>query len=123
MLIDKLLISFLSKNNISCVGFGNIFISDSFIFSNDMVATISLENINESDIKIFPNPTHDILFFERNEINNLSISIINTTGNIVYEKIFFDNIISVSLKDLEPGMYLIKLQDDTGISYKNVLKL
>ncbi len=86
-------------------------------------ATISLENINESDIKIFPNPTHDILFFERNEINNLSISIINTTGNIVYEKIFFDNIISVSLKDLEPGMYLIKLQDDTGISYKNVLKL
>ena len=80
-------------------------------------ATISLENIDESDIKIFPNPTHDILFFERNEINNLSISIINTTGNIVYEKIFFDNIISVSLKDLEPGMYLIKLQDDTCLLY------
>lgn len=86
-------------------------------------ATISLQNINNSDIKIFPNPTQDILFFERNEINSLLISIINTTGNIVYEKMFFDDIISISLKDLESGMYLIKLQDDSGINYKNVMKL
>lgn len=86
-------------------------------------ANITLENIHESDVKIFPNPTSDILYFQRNENINLSISIYNTTGNIIYEKMVFDDIISISLKDFESGMYLIKLQDEFGITYKNIMKL
>lgn len=86
-------------------------------------ATTTLENITELALNIFPNPTQDILFFQRNENNKLSINIFNTTGNLVYEKIFFDGLISVSLKDFESGIYLIKLQNDNGITYKSVLKM
>jgi len=86
-------------------------------------ATVYLENIKGSEINIFPNPTQDFLYLQRNENSNLTVSILNTTGNIVYEKIFSDVLISIPLKELVSGMYLIKLQDNTGILYKNIIKL
>lgn len=85
--------------------------------------TVKLENIMVSEINIFPNPIQDFLYLHRNVNSNLVISIFNSTGHIIYEKIFSDVLITIPLNDLVSGMYLIKLQDNTGILYKNIMKL
>lgn len=86
-------------------------------YSNALGTYLKTDNpiLPKFEIEVYPNPVADVLHIKGVELNKLSkIQIYNINGNLIKEldKLsIFDNNINVSL--LEPGIYLIKLDENT----------
>ena len=70
----------------------------------------SFANFNE--LNIFPNPTNRILNVVC-EING-ELSIINSIGKTIYKQDKNSKKITLDLKEIKSGIYLIKLEDYTS---------
>lgn len=72
-----------------------------------------IEIINSKNVKIFPNPSDDLI--EVNiDLSNGSIvysEIYNMTGALVYLKLFKTSQFNINVSDFESGIYVIKLLD------------
>jgi hypothetical protein len=85
-------------------------------FSN---AQLSIEDeMLDNSLKIFPNPTEDILFIKGNE-NLMSVSIYNMLGKEVLSKMNSNNI---DVKVLPKGVYIIKISDNVGQINRKFIK-
>lgn len=85
-------------------------------FSN---AQLSIEDeMLDNSLKIFPNPTEDILFTKGNK-NLMSVSIYNMLGKEVLSKMNTNNI---DVKVLPKGVYIIKISDDVGQINRKFIK-
>ena len=85
-------------------------------FSN---AQLSIEDeMLDNSLKIFPNPTEDILFIKGNK-NLMSVSIYNMLGKEVLSKMNTNNI---DVKVLPKGVYIIKISDDVGQINRKFIK-
>ncbi len=82
------------------------------------------ENIFEKNISIYPNPTSDILVIELKTLESVNITITDLAGKVVYKKQqIHENSISLSLKNLKNGSYIIIINsNEISKSYK-LLKL
>lgn len=71
---------------------------------------------DSNDIKLYPNPTQDILYFESFQSRTLlSYSIYDVTGRLIelnHDRINQDN--SIDVTDLNNALYFIELQFDNG---------
>ena len=70
--------------------------------------------VQEPAIRIYPNPVRDVLWIslEEDPGENVTVSLLSTDGKIVAEKILYrerELTGSMSLQDLEPGIYIIRL--------------
>jgi endoglucanase len=86
--------------------------------------TANKTDFNESDaLKIFPNPTSDILQVDiANTEDFTSVSIIDFQGRLVYEKkITSKGMIEISLDNYKEGMYFVKLSGKKEVT-KSFLK-
>ncbi len=82
-----------------------------------LIDFIGLNNINEGDFKLYPNPTNDNFYIQSNTKGQLDVSIINLQGKIVYHKNVNPNSpIDVSL--FSQGVYFIQIK--TNNSYKTI---
>lgn len=80
--------------------------------------SIMIDNLNISSISspvihpinLYPNPTQDVLFLETNQ-SIQTIRIINSDGQLVYEKKHFDST-SINIADLPTGIYWLHAQLD-----------
>ncbi len=98
-------------------------------FLNEQVIHISihestgLEPDLHSTIKIYPNPATDVLYLEYDRLNGpVRVELINSTGRL--EKEFLLNgEISLNIKDLESGVYFIRLVKDSEVVIKRFLKM
>jgi hypothetical protein len=63
---------------------------------------------------IRPNPTNDLIYVKAETLDNYSISIFNILGNRVFYNVFTDYIY-ISLKNHQPGSYIINIQDDKSM--------
>ena len=86
----------------NCTDLSAIFLDDISIEKN--TAGISEEEVNNL---IFPNPVKDNIHFQLNE-NIESVSVYNLSGELAIN-LAGDNLKSVDLSTLTPGMYLIKI--------------
>ena len=85
-------------------------------FSN---AQLSIEDeMLDNSLKIFPNPTEDILFIKGNK-NLMSVSIYNMLGKEVLSKMNTNNI---DVNVLPKGVYIIKISDDVGQINRKFIK-
>ena len=85
-------------------------------FSN---AQLSIEDeMLDNSLKIFPNPTEDILFTKGNK-NLMSVSVYNMLGKEVLSKMNTNNI---DVKILPKGVYIIKISDDVSQTYRKFIK-
>ncbi|MBA7653342.1 hypothetical protein ES703_61190 [subsurface metagenome] len=78
----------------------------------------------ESEIQVFPNPTQDKITINLPDHYNATISVISMQGQSVLEQ-SFDNgqsSIELELKDLEPGMYLIRVNAGNNTAILRILK-
>lgn len=82
------------------------------------------EPIASDDIKIYPNPTRGLLFFEKTNGSNkvTDVEIYNMMGQKVYEEqiSFVQNVASVNLQALFKGTYLIVIQTEGSIQTERV---
>lgn len=83
-----------------------------------MLGQSALQSISDSQIKIYPNPTRQKLFF-RNASESI-VSIFDSTGRIIQSFKITDNTYSRNL-DVQPGNYIIKLKDSKGSEYQEKL--
>ncbi len=74
-------------------------------------------NIDEnilSAIKIYPNPTEDILHIEYTGFEPSSIDIINSTGQILWSEEIVPSLIEIDVNFLSSGIYLLKIKTSAG---------
>lgn len=92
----------------------------SLMYDNSTVS--SLNTINNNGIKIYPNPTFDMLYISNLLNENLNVKIYNAVGEIVYlEK----NKNGIDLSPLAQGVYFIEINNFKGenMCYEKFAKL
>ncbi len=75
----------------------------------------------ETSIRVFPNPTKDILYVEvMNDLDNYNaiIQIYNTIGQLVAEQQMTQKMEFISLRTLKTGMYIYNIKYDNGYTEK-----
>jgi len=74
--------------------------------------------IKSNHLKIFPNPTSDLLAIE-SEYNITRIKVVNTIGTVVLDKnVAFLNYASISVGGLNPGVYIVIVYSENLIPEK-----
>lgn len=68
----------------------------------------------DKNLKIYPNPTRDVLTIEFAESNVYKIFLYDSKGFLLLEKESDENIESLSLVQFSSGIYLLKIYDDQG---------
>jgi hypothetical protein len=93
-------------------------------FRQDLILTNKEQNNLSNSIKLFPNPTTDILHWQVLNSANIvfkQIQILSVDGRIV--RTFADGSTSINLIDLSPGIYCIKFLSNGFESSLRFLKL
>ena len=93
----------------------------------DIVTDINSTSSNLSkEIIAYPNPTEGIINVgvSFNKESDLTISVFNNVGQMVYSNNLYNvstTMQAIDLSNLSSGMYLIKIKSDYGIDTKNVI--
>ena len=105
----------------------NLFSCDSFLLNNAMMEEVTFElisdaqcieflgavdEINEKDIKIFPNPSTDFICIQLENIVDL-IEVVNLNGQSIQKINVNDFKIILSMEGLEPGTYFLRVGANT----------
>jgi len=83
---------------------------DSVYFLENLFETLSISEEELSSIKIFPNPTKELLNFEGINEESFSVSVTNLLGKIVLEKDLIMNE-SLDVSNLSSGVYSISINN------------
>lgn len=79
---------------------------------------MSVSNLEEEPISLFPNPVIDDLFISKGYENN-SFLILNANGQLIKKGILVNN--KINLKELNVGIYYLQVNSNNGNnSYKFV---
>ncbi|RFC55938.1 Omp28-related outer membrane protein [Brumimicrobium aurantiacum] len=107
-------------------GYGNNLFVDDINISDGLVANLNKEVSPLADMKVYPNPTSNVVNveFELTNTNDVSVSILNTVGQTVTS----NNLGNVSgvqstqldVSSLESGMYIVKVQTANGEQTKRI---
>ena len=80
---------------------------------------VSIDDISEPNIKIYPNPATNGLYIEStDEIS--SISIISTIGNINYEYNAIENLNRIDISEYSPGLYFVLIKSKNSSIIKKI---
>ena len=97
----------------------NIYISEGFL-SPDIFKTVNTENYTSiDDIKVYPNPTVDILNISFAEKDDYEISISNSFGQMISKtKYYRVNTLTLNMKNFIDGIYFILIKNSDKKQYK-----
>ena len=87
--------------------------TDSCIVQNVQLVkdtTQSITKIENFNLKIYPNPAKDIIYFVNTKSKIVEVKIYNLKGQLVYNDKLYDN--SISLNGLNKGLYFLKIIED-----------
>ena len=101
-------------NNETRFGLSRIIIPDALLSTNDN------KDLSKT-IKLYPNPTKDIVFLESKEIIN-SLELYDLQGKLLKEKSCNSNKVQVSIQDLPNAVYLVKAKTNKGVETFKVIK-
>jgi len=90
------------------------------IVTQETVST-GIDKTMESILEIYPNPVTDELIL-RNTSANTSVSIFNSTGNLVVSKFSSEENDRINLTGLSRGLYIIKINDNGKIKTGKFIK-
>ena len=95
--------------------------SDTLIITNSLgdkifyqYTNLSVQNLQNSNLKIYPNPVSDVIFIENVRTNSL-VKIIDVSGKIVLEKKLSGN--SIDVKSLSKGIYFIEIEGNKPLKF------
>lgn len=81
--------------------------------SFDVNMFVGIDDEINSEIKIYPNPTSDILTLELTNTNEAQkISLYNVHGRLILEK-YINDTTELDVSDLESGVYMLRINDHT----------
>ncbi|HAW53234.1 MAG TPA: hypothetical protein DCX54_13050 [Flavobacteriales bacterium] len=75
------------------------------------------ERANASKIQVFPNPANDNLYVQfPNLIRQVSVEIYNAQGQLEAQQFIDSPVSKVSIKQLNPGLYVLKILDESELN-------
>jgi len=101
------------ENIVSEVAENEITISADITLIAIFQSTVSVPDIWEDQLKIFPNPASDFMFFMSGE-NIREIELFNATGQIMYRAEVNQNNYQLNVSNLKQGFYLVRLKSVNG---------
>ncbi|MBW8049849.1 MAG: T9SS type A sorting domain-containing protein [Cytophagales bacterium] len=102
----------------SSVSGGNYNTSIGFLYASDIPPTgIDEEYFNNPIIRIFPNPSDEIVHIENKNTEADKIEIHNILGEKVYESKYKS---MLNISELSKGIYFLEILDKDGVILKNV---
>jgi hypothetical protein len=109
-LSDGIGTSSITSNNMGCN-------SDNQILS--ACISLGVDEINTSEIALYPNPAHDIITITaREEMNIKELRIYSQTGGV---ELLEQNTSTIDVSSLAPGMYLLEIESDAGTMKAKIL--
>ena len=76
----------------------------------------------QADIKIFPNPTKDKITIDIKNTDETKVIISDIFGRTITEKSYGQSIITIDLKDLPDGIFMVSLTNEKGIFTRKIIK-
>ena len=83
-----------------------------------IVTELGLFDLEDSGIKLYPNPATDKLYLEANNTSNeLNIEVVNVIGEVVLvpKNIQSGDIIGFNIEDLSSGIYYLKVSSNQEV--------
>ena len=85
------------------------------------VGSLGIANDN-SVFGIYPNPSNGVFIIELTEVlNNTKVEITNTAGQIVFQSAINKNQTSISLENVEAGIYFVSISNDVTTAKKAIV--
>ena len=84
-------------------------------------STLSAENYEIKELKLYPNPVNDILNFSFDK-EITAVSIYNLVGQEVLSKSFNNNETSINVTGLSAGTYLVKVTSNNEVKTNKIIK-
>lgn len=93
------------------------------IVFNDGNRMLKSEELQENDLRLFPNPSSDMLNIESSTTKINSVYIYNVLGELVYSEEINNNAISINTTKFPKGLYLVKIsKEDKIVSEKLIIE-
>ncbi|OYT13155.1 MAG: hypothetical protein B6I19_06615 [Bacteroidetes bacterium 4572_114] len=96
---------------------------DAFVFMIDnlMITTVTgIEENEVNNVSIYPNPATGFVNIESTDMLK-SVSLINYTGQVVYQTPVNNNQIRINTNDLPTGVYFVRMETVNGISNQKLI--
>lgn len=94
-------------------------------FSNESCATVpvvSIAEISDENISIFPNPANEnVQITIQNVKNSLNLSIFDVTGRVVKSMKITEKSVQINVLDLSKGVYILKIHDNQTVVSKKLI--
>jgi hypothetical protein len=91
---------------------------DSLGFTVNLASGLT-DNLNQ-ELIVYPNPCTDFIELKNLIQGTQTLSIIDMTGKICYTKELIGNNSLVSTNDLSPGLYLLRIQSNSGTNHSKL---
>lgn len=82
---------------------------------------LSANYLSEDYIKIYPNPTSEIVYINLIYDDNYTVSLYNILGELVFEKL--QTPYQINIKDLPNGQYILKIKSENITINERILKI
>ena len=89
----------------------DLYIANSVTFDEDCNA---VEEHSDYGIRVYPNPTSDVIYIEGMADGNKDLYVYDMLGNVVVAKTSSNNDVVLNISDLSRGFYVIKIVDEMG---------
>jgi hypothetical protein len=78
-------------------------------------SNVSLENIENLNFSIYPNPTSGALMVKLNSVDDIEIRVLTLSGQIVSIAQLNDGSLTLDLSNLSDGLYMVHAVTKTGV--------
>jgi hypothetical protein len=108
------------RNTVTGFGNGGYWPS---IIEFKVYGTLSITGTNElynSKVKVFPNPTNDYLKIETAKSKS-DIVVMTMNGTIIYAKNSANHNFTIPVTDWKKGIYMVRIKDEDGVAVEKVI--
>jgi len=107
-----------------------VFKEGDFLLTTDTTIDVSMEKISsavypnteESDIRIWPNPTSGILYIELQSQDKMKVQILDLSGAVIMERITGGTEARLNISSLPEGIYTLYITGDRHVFRKLIMK-
>jgi len=87
-----------------------------------VVTGINNLNVLNLGIRIYPNPTNNLINIRQEKASSITIQILDITGKVLLTKSSTNLLTTVDLKGLSNGIYIMKVSRGTTVSVQKIIK-
>ena len=91
-----------------------------FCMDDITLSAVGVQNVNASNISVFPNPANDFIVVKAEQISDITIT--DLSGKIVYQNKLNNSRINIDLTAFESGVYIVSVKDNKSVYTQKFIK-